>query len=280
VRRAAGAGGRRFADRAPRHAAPAGARGLPRHAGQGRHGRAGALAQERPGHPAVRHRDAAHGRLRPGAQRAGRSAPGRAAGGDDHLAHRAEAPRLRGRTGRAALPGQALFGRRTAGSWWRAFHRRAGGLGTGSLRRRTCGAPCSGCAAARRAGRLARSPRRGGSRDRGCLPHPASLRGPGATSPRRRPFARADGRSDGPKPARRFHRTGRCGPGTGQCGAGAQHGIATGLAVPAPTQEPGGDDGPVGRGLAPATRARHRRRAPGAGRQTQCAAGRLADATA
>ena len=45
---------------------------------------------------AVRHRDAAHGRLRPGAQHARRCAPGRPAGDHDHLAHRAEAPRLRG----------------------------------------------------------------------------------------------------------------------------------------------------------------------------------------
>ena len=47
---------------------------------------------------AVRHRDAAHGRLRPGAQHALRRAPGRPAGDHDHLAHRAEAPRLCGRS--------------------------------------------------------------------------------------------------------------------------------------------------------------------------------------
>ena len=45
---AAGAGGGRFADGAPRHAAAAGARGLPRHLGQGRAGRAGPTGDELP----------------------------------------------------------------------------------------------------------------------------------------------------------------------------------------------------------------------------------------
>ena len=47
------------------------------------------------------------------------AAAGRPAGDHDHLAHRAEAPRLRRRAGRAALPGQALTPRTNCCRWWR-----------------------------------------------------------------------------------------------------------------------------------------------------------------
>ena len=67
---AAGAGGGRLADRAPRHAAPAGARRLSRGAGQGRPRCAGQAGRGAAHRGAVGHRDAAHGRLRPGAQHA------------------------------------------------------------------------------------------------------------------------------------------------------------------------------------------------------------------
>ena len=110
----AGAGGGRFAHRAACHAAPAHARGLSGHAGQGWAGCAGQAQRGAAHGGVVGHRDAAHGRLRPGAQHALRRAPGGVAGDHDHLAHRAEAPRLCGAAGREPLSRQALFRRAAA----------------------------------------------------------------------------------------------------------------------------------------------------------------------
>ncbi len=113
---AAGAGGRRLADSAPRDTAPADARRLSRHHGQGRSGRAREAGRRDAPARAVGHRDAAHGRFRSGPQPARRQALGRPADHHDHLAHCAEAPRARATVGRQPLPGQAVLGRRPAGA--------------------------------------------------------------------------------------------------------------------------------------------------------------------
>ena len=73
---AAGAGGRRLAHGASRHATPAAARRVSRHVGQGRSGRPREAGRRASCGVAVGHRNAAHGRLRPGAQPASRPEAG------------------------------------------------------------------------------------------------------------------------------------------------------------------------------------------------------------
>ena len=106
---AADPGRRRLADRASRDPALPRARGLPRAAGQGRPGCDGATGPRGiAGDGALRHRDAAHGRLRFGPQHPRRRPPAGPAGGHDHLAHRRQAPRIRGPAGCPGLPRQTL----------------------------------------------------------------------------------------------------------------------------------------------------------------------------
>ena len=90
--RSAGAGGGRLVDSAPGNPTHAGSRRLPRGLGQGRHGRLGTSGRRAAAGRPDRHRNASHGRIRPGAQHPGRRSAARSAGDHDHLAHRAEAP--------------------------------------------------------------------------------------------------------------------------------------------------------------------------------------------
>ncbi len=107
--RAAGHGGRRFADHAQGHQPRAGAPQL-RSGGRPRwHRGAGAARGTRAGPDAARYRNAAHGRLRAGHGHAWRRAVPRGADRDDHVAYRREASPARVRDRRAALPGQALL---------------------------------------------------------------------------------------------------------------------------------------------------------------------------
>ena len=106
----------RLAHGAQDHRQAARARGLPGPHCQGRGRSAGATFGNGARCHAGRHRDAAHGRLRPDAQCASRSAPEVGADHHDYVAHGGQASRLRAGSRRQCIPRQALPGGTAAGA--------------------------------------------------------------------------------------------------------------------------------------------------------------------
>ncbi len=107
-------GGRRFADRAQDHQPPADPRRLSGRARQGRCRSAGTTGRRDSRRPALRHRNAAHGRFRPRPQHSCRPPAQGCPGDHDHVAHGREAPQARARDRRQRLSRQALRRRRSA----------------------------------------------------------------------------------------------------------------------------------------------------------------------